>query len=136
MKNNSRVITTVLAMLLLSSCAAIQPSQTQSVSSSKVAVLKGLPGWNPLSVVEVKIFRIDGKKVSSRNSRFEVSPGEHRFEVRCSREQPEPVQRYFVFEMYLKAGHEYKPQIDMMRECHVDYIDISSGKKYQALPVR
>lgn len=128
MKNKRLLM--VFISIAFSVLAACSMSPVQQTSASKhTALIKGLSGWNPLSVIAIQIYRIDGKKFQ-KASNHEVAAGKHEVEVRCSRETPERVQRYYVFDMYLKAGHVYKPKLDMTKDCYVYYIDVATGKKY------
>ena len=130
MKNKiSSVVFIITVFSFLSACSVAQVKDTVKVKNQNMAIVKGLSAWNPLSVIAVQVYRIDDKKFKKPGN-HEVSPGQHQIEVRCSRETPERVQRYFVFDMYLKAGHEYKPKLDMTKDCHVDYVDSETGKKY------
>lgn len=128
MKNKTLLVMFVTILLGTLSACGVNPVQQTSVNK-QMAIVKSLPGWNPLSVVSVHIYRIDDKKFKKATN-HELSPGQHEIEVRCSRETPERVQRYFVFDMYLKAGHVYRPKLDMTKACHVYYVDVASGKKY------
>jgi len=120
----------VLMLVLVSACGVTHVHEMGVVPHDKVAFIEGVPGWNPLSVITVQIYSIDGKKVSRTNNVFEVRAGEHEIEIMCRREQPEFIQRHYVFSMTLKAGHRYKPQLDMTQDCLVNYIDKTTGKKY------
>lgn len=122
--------TMLLIPIILVACAAEHVHERGELDDKKVAYVKGLPGWNPLSVIAVTIYRIDGKPVNSKAARYELLPGEHEIKVSCTRETPDHVQRDFVFNILLKAGHSYKPRLDMTRDCHVNYIDETTGKIY------
>lgn len=117
-------------ILILSACGVTQVHQIGDVSENEVAFIEGVPGYNPLSIITVQIYSIDNKKVPRNNNVFQVAAGQHTIEVMCRREQPEFIQRHFVFTIVLKAGHRYKPKLDMTKDCHVDYIDKTTGKKY------
>ena len=125
--NNKRLLMISIAFSVLTACSMSPVQQTSD--SQNTALIRSLPGWNPLSVIAVQIYRIDDKKFQ-KASNHEVTAGEHKVEVRCSRETPEPVQRYYIFDMYLKAGHVYKPKLDMTKDCYVYYVDAATGKKY------
>jgi hypothetical protein len=128
MKNKSLLVMFVTILLGTLSACSVSPVQQPSVNKH-LAVVKSLPGWNPLSVISVHIYRIDDKKFKKAKN-HELLPGQHEIEVRCNRESPERMQRYFVFDMYLKAGHVYKPKLDMSKDCYVYYVDVATGKKY------
>jgi len=121
--------TIVVAMLAILSACSTGQLKTDDKQKDNVAVIKGLSAWNPLSVIAVQLYKIDGKKVKNK-SRQEVMPGEHEIEARCSRETPTRSQQYLIFKMYLKAGHEYKPKLDMTKECYFEYVDAVTGKRY------
>jgi hypothetical protein len=135
MKNIMTAITArnmgiLLLLALMAGCEAKHVHDAGVLPDKEVAYIKSLPGWNPLSVISVQIYRIDGKKVSGNTPRFELLPGPHEIKVSCSRETPEHVNHYFVFNMSLKAGHSYKPKLDMTQDCHVDYVDEATGKVF------
>ncbi|MDH5425240.1 MAG: hypothetical protein OEY29_09620 [Gammaproteobacteria bacterium] len=117
---------------VITACSTQQDKAAGSSQTNNMAVVKGLSSWNPLSVIAVTIIRIDDKEFS-RAANHEVTAGKHTIEVRCSREQPERAQSHFAFEMVLKAGHQYKPRLDMTKECHVNYIDTVTGKIYPGI---
>ncbi|MDH5394299.1 MAG: hypothetical protein OEY11_14020 [Gammaproteobacteria bacterium] len=125
--------------LLLTACGSNANIKNLAAADPGMAIIKGIPGWNPLSVITVQLYRLDGKKVSSQYNRFEVLPGEHELKVRCRRESPEAIEsaeaieRYYTFKINLKAGHEYKPKLDMTRDCYLQYIDANTGKSFQPL---
>jgi len=121
--------TTIIAMLAMVSACSMGQLKTSDKADENIAVVKGLPAWNPLSVVAVQLYKVDGKKVTNK-SRVEIRPGEHTIEARCSRETPTRSQQYFIFNMYLKAGHEYKPKLDMTKDCYFDFVDAVTGKRY------
>jgi len=123
------IIVTIFAVL---TACSLNQAKVDDVAKDNMAVIKGLSAWNPLSVIAVELYKIDGKKVNNK-SRQEVNPGEHEIEARCSRETPTRSQQYFIFKMYLKAGHEYKPKLDMTKDCYFDYIDVDTGKKYAGI---
>lgn len=120
----------IFILLFLTACGVTHVHDKGEIAHEKVAFIEGLPGYNPLSIITVQIYSIDNKKVTRKTNVFEVSAGEHRIEVVCRREQPDYIQHHFVFNMTLKAGHRYKPQLDMTQPCHIDYIDKTTGKKY------
>jgi len=120
----------ILMLLTLTACGVTHVHDKGDIAHEKVAFIEGVPGYNPLSIITVEIYSIDNKKVTRKTNVFEVAAGEHRIEVMCRREQPEFIQRYFVFNFTLKAGHRYKPRLDMTKDCHIDYIDKATGKKY------
>ena len=128
--NAKRFFYLMIAMLTLTACGVTQVSDQGLIPRDKVAFIEGLPGYNPLSIITVQIYSIDNKKVTRKTNVFEVSAGEHRIEAVCRREQPDFIQRYLVFDFHLKAGHRYKPRLDMTKDCHFDYIDKTTGKKY------
>jgi len=127
-----RFLVITMIVLLGSSCGAGDIYKTGGEQHDNVAVIKGLSAWNPLSVVAVELYKIDGIKAKNKN-RQEVSPGEHEIEARCSRETPERSQQYLIFKMYLKAGHEYKPKLDMTKDCYFDYVDVNTGRRYTGI---
>lgn len=114
----------------LASCGVTHVHTMGTLPHDEVAFIEGVPGWNPLSVITVQIYSIDGKVVSRKNNVFEVLAGEHEIEIMCRREQPDFIQRHFVFKLTVVAGHRYKPKLDMTKDCHVDYMDRTTGKKY------
>ena len=120
----------IFTLLTLTACGVTHVHDKGDIAHDQVAFIEGVPGYNPLSIITVQIYSIDNKKVTRKTNVFELSAGEHRIEVMCRREQPEFIQRYFVFTIQLKAGHRYKPRLDMTKECHVDYVDKATGKKY------
>jgi len=124
--------TIIATMFAILTACSMGPSKVDDEVKDNVAVIRGLSAWNPLSVIAVELYKIDGKKVTSK-SRQEVSPGEHQIEARCSRETPTRSQQYFIFQMYLKAGHEYKPKLDMTKDCYFDYVDVTTGKRYTGI---
>ena len=127
------IIVMAIGMSSLTACGAVSPHANGTATSSKMAVIKGVPGWNPLSLIAVQIYSIDGKKINGKNTRIELLPGQHQLKVRCSREDPEPIQRFYLFDMVLKAGHEYKPKLDMTQECYLNYIDTMTGKLFMGI---
>lgn len=128
--NVKRFFYLMITGLALTACGVTHVHDKGSIPHDKVSFIEGLPGYNPLSIITVQIYSIDNKKVTRKTNVFEVAAGEHRIEVMCRREQPEFIQRYLVFNFHLKAGHRYKPRLDMTKDCHFDYIDKASGKKY------
>ena len=128
--NAKRFFSLLVLISTVTACGVTHVHEKGQVPHDKVAFIEGLPGYNPLSIITVQVYSIDNKKVTRKTNVFEVSAGEHTIEVMCRREQPEYIQRYFVFTMQLKAGHNYKPRLDMTQDCHVDYIDKVTGKKY------
>lgn len=126
----NRFFILLIILLTVSACGVTTVHELGSVPRDQVAFIEGVPGWNPLSVITVQVYSIDGKKVIRSNNVFEVRAGEHEIEIMCRREQPEFIQRHFSFKFILKAGHRYKPRLDMTKDCHVDYIDKATGKKY------
>ena len=114
---------------LLIACGVTPVHEGGKLPRDQVAYIAGLPGWNPLSLITVEVYSIDNKKVSRKSNTYEVKPGMHRLEVRCSHEKPEFIQRYFVFNINMKAGNRYRPKLDMSKDCHVDYIETATGKK-------
>jgi len=125
-----RIIALLTASYLLVACGVTQVHTMGDVPRDKVAFIEGVPGYNPLSIITIEIYSIDGVRVTRKTNVFEVAAGEHEIEVMCRREQPEFIQRHYVFNITLKAGHRYKPQLDMTQECMVNYIDKVTGKKY------
>lgn len=118
-----------IGLLALTSCTG-GVVKTSVEAGTQSATIKGLPGWNPLSVIAVQIYQIDSRKYQKPRSKYELSAGKHKIKVRCSREKPERVQRYYTFDLYLKAGHVYKPKLDMTKDCYLSYIDATTGKKF------
>lgn len=114
-------------MAVVSACS-VSPTANTEVNAD-TALVKGLSGWNPLSVIAVHIYSVDDKKFK-KPSNHQLSPGKHIIEVRCSRETPEHLQNYYRFDMKLEAGHVYKPKLDMTKGCYVDYVDVVTGQKY------
>ena len=130
MKIKTNAITFLcLCLIALSSCTS-GVVKTSVTHGSQNAIIKGLPGWNPLSVIAVQIYRIDGVKYNKPRSKYELASGKHEIKVRCSRSKPEQVQRYYTFDLYLKAGHVYKPKLDMTKDCYVTYVDATTGEKF------
>lgn len=119
-------------LVALTACAA-NTQKNESAIKTDMAVIKGVPGWNPLSLIAVQVYSVDGKKISGKNTRIELLPGQHQLKVRCSREDPQPVQRFYVFNMVVKAGHEYKPKLDMTQECYLRYLDTTTGKIFTGI---
>ena len=119
----------LLSAFLLNACGVTPVHDGEKLPRDQVAYIAGLPGWNPLSLITVQVYSIDSKKVTRKTNTFEVKPGMHRLEVRCSHDKPEFVQRYFVFNINMKAGARYRPKLDMSKDCHVDYIESATGRK-------
>jgi len=128
--NVKRFLLHLMTLFFLTACGVTQVHTMGDVPRDKVAYIEGVPGYNPLSIITVEIYSIDGVKVTRKSNVFEVAAGEHEIEVMCRREQPEFIQRHYIFKMTLKAGHRYRPQLDMTQDCLVNYIDKATGKKY------
>lgn len=126
-KNFLSKILLVLTAAVISACS-VNPIAVTKIDENK-ALVKGLSGWNPLSVIAVHIYRVDDKKFK-KPSNHQLSPGNHIIEVRCNRETPEHIQNYYRFDMNLEAGHVYKPKLDMTKDCYLDYVDVVTGEKY------
>ena len=129
--NTIKIISSAVFALSLAGCSPTHVHERGDMPHQKVAFIKGLPGWNPLSVIAVDIYRIDGAKVKAKNDYFEVLPGMHEISVRCSREKPEHISLYYRFSIDMKSGHTYRPKLDMTKECYMVYIDENSGAVYQ-----
>lgn len=126
-----------LAILLISlsttACSTSSEFNSSSAADSKMAVIKGIPGWNPLSVMTVEIYSVDGKSVSLKNNRLKLQPGEHEIKVRCRRESAEAIQKYHKFKLQLKAGYQYKPKLDMTKDCYLEFQESLSLKRFKPL---
>ena len=125
-----RFLLLLIAISSITACGVTHVHTMGNVPHDQVAFIEGVPGYNPLSIISVEIYSIDGVRVTRKSNVFEVAAGEHEIEVMCRREQPEFIQRHYVFNITLKAGHRYKPQLDMTQDCLVNYIDKTTGKKY------
>ena len=126
-------LTLLLISLSTAACSTSSQFNDSSVMDSKMAVIKGIPGWNPLSMMTVEIYNVDGKNVSLQNNRISLRPGEHEIKVRCRREEPETVQKYYRFKLQLKPGHQYKPKLDMTQDCYFEYEESVSAKRFKPL---
>lgn len=118
-----------ISIWLITSCGTTALHDSGKLTREQAAYIVGLPGWNPLSIITVQVYSIDNKKVTRKTNKFEVAPGKHRLEVRCSREKPEFLQRHYVFNINMLAGHRYKPKLDMTKECYVMYEESGTGKQ-------
>ena len=116
--------------VLLTACGVTHVHEEGHLPDAKVSYIKGIPGWNPLFAAGVQIYRIDGEKVRRRNNTFELIPGDHTIAVRCVIDQPEHISKSYVFTLNMKAGHTYRPKLDMTEECGLKFIDVNTGAVY------
>ncbi|MDH5518837.1 MAG: hypothetical protein OEY36_13625 [Gammaproteobacteria bacterium] len=121
-------ITLMFISVVLTACSTASKSDNPGM-----AVIKGIPGWNPLSVIKVEVYSVDGENVSLKNNKLELKPGSHELKTRCRREEPETVQKYYRFKLQLKAGHQYKPKLDMTQDCYFEYEESVSAKRFKPL---